>query len=1019
MKAIPTDLLTLVLLSTAILALSSDGKPAAAADWYWSGGCGGDWHHTCQDNPPQQCHPEPRFRTYNNWGQEVCGVNTAFPGSLDTVYLLADHVNLMNASTSLLYLSVDSASTFAIGANRTATIAGPQLANSGTITVNYQPSAWPTALAFAGDATLDGGGEVVLNAISGNAHAQVNTGTEATLTHAAGHTIRGVGQINASMTNDGTVNADRNARELELTTNDKTNNATMMATGGGILSIGDMTVTQGAGGVITANAGTVRLEDGAAIVGGTLSTVSGGVTRTAYLSTSTLTDVLTQGQFEVEARSTARVTGSTLTNDGTITVNYQPIAWPTDLMFDGDVTLEGTGAVVLNAISGNGHAQVNTGDGFTLTHAAGHTIRGVGQINASIINDGTINADRSDRELELTTRDKTNNATMMASDGGILWIEGVTVAQGPGGRIIADAGTVRLNNGAAIVGGTLSTPNAGVVRTTYLTTATLADVVNQGQFDVEARSTASVTGSALTNDGTITVNYQPSGWPTYLTFNSDAALDGSGEVVLNAISGTSHAQLNTGAGSTVTHAANHTIRGTGQINASMINEGIVNADNVNGWNLELLTYDKTNNATMMATGSGVLLLNGMTVTQGPDGEIVADAGTVRLENGAAIAGGSLSTFNGGDVRTAYLSTTTLTDVQNLGQFDIGARSTTRVTGVTLTNDGTITVNYQPTGWPTSLAFDSNVTLDGTGEVVLNRANGHAQLNTGAGVTLTHAAGHTIRGRGQINADMDNAGTVIADAPQDLALNPQVAGITNNGTFEAVAGSTLVLNSASLFTQLGGRTVVDGTFHVNGAPLDLQGGVLKGHGTVNGSVVSAGAIVHPGGANVEPGGSVGTLTVSGSYAQRSGGALEIEVGGTSPGEFDLLSIGGEANLAGQLVVATDGFDPQADQQFVILTAAGGVSGRFDSVDAPNGFDAVYGATTVTLAVPAVPGDIDGDGDVDLQDYINFADCLNGPDAPPAPILPGVTPQECLDAFDFDTDADVDARDLAGFQAAFSG
>jgi hypothetical protein len=67
---------------------------------------------------------------------------------------------------------------------------------------------------------------------------------------------------------------------------------------------------------------------------------------------------------------------------------------------------------------------------------------------------------------------------------------------------------------------------------------------------------------------------------------------------------------------------------------------------------------------------------------------------------------------------------------------------------------------------------------------------------------------------------------------------------------------------------------------------------------------------------------------------------------------------------------------------------------------------------------VPGDLDGDGDVDLTDYLSFADCLAGPEVPPAPPGP-LTPQECLDAFDFDADADVDLMDAAGFTLAFTG
>lgn len=67
-----------------------------------------------------------------------------------------------------------------------------------------------------------------------------------------------------------------------------------------------------------------------------------------------------------------------------------------------------------------------------------------------------------------------------------------------------------------------------------------------------------------------------------------------------------------------------------------------------------------------------------------------------------------------------------------------------------------------------------------------------------------------------------------------------------------------------------------------------------------------------------------------------------------------------------------------------------------------------------------GDADGDGDVDLDDFRVFVDCLAGPNATPNPSLPGVTEQDCLDAFDFDeADGDVDLQDFGMFQHVFTG
>jgi len=63
-----------------------------------------------------------------------------------------------------------------------------------------------------------------------------------------------------------------------------------------------------------------------------------------------------------------------------------------------------------------------------------------------------------------------------------------------------------------------------------------------------------------------------------------------------------------------------------------------------------------------------------------------------------------------------------------------------------------------------------------------------------------------------------------------------------------------------------------------------------------------------------------------------------------------------------------------------------------------------------AAGGVPGDCDGDGDIDLADYTCFAACFNGPDI--------AVSVECGD-FDYDADEDVDFFDFAEFQVVFVG
>ena len=70
--------------------------------------------------------------------------------------------------------------------------------------------------------------------------------------------------------------------------------------------------------------------------------------------------------------------------------------------------------------------------------------------------------------------------------------------------------------------------------------------------------------------------------------------------------------------------------------------------------------------------------------------------------------------------------------------------------------------------------------------------------------------------------------------------------------------------------------------------------------------------------VRPGTSPGTLTVTGDYSQGANGVLDVDVSGTTQGtQFDHLSVGGAATLAGTGPWPRGGFDPQLADTFQFL------------------------------------------------------------------------------------------------------
>jgi len=68
--------------------------------------------------------------------------------------------------------------------------------------------------------------------------------------------------------------------------------------------------------------------------------------------------------------------------------------------------------------------------------------------------------------------------------------------------------------------------------------------------------------------------------------------------------------------------------------------------------------------------------------------------------------------------------------------------------------------------------------------------------------------------------------------------------------------------------------------------------------------------------------------------------------------------------------------------------------------------------------AATGDFDYDGVIDLDDFAALSDCMGGAGAPPDPQWVECA-QACLNAFDFDDDADVDLHDFSVFEVNFTG
>jgi hypothetical protein len=181
-----------------------------------------------------------------------------------------------------------------------------------------------------------------------------------------------------------------------------------------------------------------------------------------------------------------------------------------------------------------------------------------------------------------------------------------------------------------------------------------------------------------------------------------------------------------------------------------------------------------------------------------------------------------------------------------------------------------------------------------------------------------------------------------------------------------AGSVTTLNSD---LRLAGTTYIEDGAEFNGNQhLRLQtGAILFSDATVDVDLFNEGGVVNPGS-------SAGVLTIDGDYTQLAG-ILNIELGGASAGQFDVLSVTGSAKLGDTLAISLiDGYVPEAGVSFDVIDW-GSLTRTFDVLQLPAlpgslNWDTSQLYITGALAVvaPLLAGDYNDDGKVDAADYV---------------------------------------------------
>lgn len=526
--------------------------------------------------------------------------------------------------------TISANSTFTTGFNSYTVIEGGITLN-GTMNFKTAENTNQRIRTNGADVALNGSGMIVLdNTLFTNSDCVIDGGARVTI--ASTMTIRGSGSLgynNTAFTNNGVVESDRGGMGLDPanTENGFLNNNIIRAVDGGSIILtgnGGGNFVQAANGVISATGtGVVEMTNSSRVVGGTLTTTSGGTMQSAagqwvYLQNTTLS---TGSTFSTGNNSYTVIEGS-ITNNGTITFNPAVAATNQRLRTNGsDVSIDGTGQIVLNNQSFAGSDMAIDG-GARMTFGSGQIVRGSGSLgynNTAFTNNGIVESAVGGIGIDPANVADAflNNNIVRALSGGNITFTGSGGGDfvNTNGTLSADGtGVVALTTSARVVGGTLTTTNGGTMQSNdnqsvYLQNTTLS---SGSTFTIGKGSWTHIEGS-ITNNGTITFRTDAATGQRLRTNGTDIAINGTGFIVLNnqVFAGSDMA---IDGGGRVTFGSGQTVQGSGSLgynNTVFTNNGVIESS-IGGIGIDPAnTADAfLNNGTLRANDGGNLTFTG-------------------------------------------------------------------------------------------------------------------------------------------------------------------------------------------------------------------------------------------------------------------------------------------------------------------------------------------------------------------------------------------------------------------------
>ncbi|NII52735.1 autotransporter-associated beta strand repeat-containing protein [Luteibacter sp. SG786] len=698
------------------------------------------------------------------------------------------------------------------------------------------------------------------------------------------------------------------------------------------------------------------------------------------------------GEGVLEIDGVASHTGGTIVNDGTLVLTGNNT-------YTGGTTVNGGGTLEVSSDANLGNAS----NGLALNGGTLHTTDTINSDRNVVLN-GEGHFDVDGNTTMATGGTASGTGTLVKDGEGRLVIGGV--ASHTGGTVVNDGILVLTNHntytgGNTINGGTLQVQNdsnlgaasngiafnGGSLHTTgSFTTARNLSLNTSGTIDTNVYSTLVATGNVsgaagLVKNGLGTLDIEGVASHTGgTTVNAGTLILGGDNTYTggNTINGGTlqvSSDANLGAASNGIAFNGGSLHTTGSFTTardlSLNTSGTIATDvgttltatgNVSGANGLVKNGEGTLDISGVASHIGGTTVNAGTLILGGNntykGGTTINGGTLQVSSDANLGDASSNiAINGGNLAV----TSTMSTDRDILIGSHGAQITT-LDGVTLNQRGDIsgTGGLVKLGGGTLVVYGNNTFTGGTliqGGVI--RINTGSSLGTGQillqGGTLQSDAS---LGTGQEVVISGNSGVNVATGTTTVLSGNLVAG-AGNGCFVKSGKGYLSLTGRSSLAS--GTCVEDGVLSANGQLASSfvqvdKGGMLRGTGVVSGPVNVEGRLA--------AGNSPGTLTVAGTVTMQAGSSLQVDIDGlgtgNGAGNYSRVLVVGEGNrfiadgtlvptLRGITGNASNTYTPALGSTYRIVTADGGVEGRFDGIQQPTDglpanarFLAFYGA-----------------------------------------------------------------------------